>query len=76
MMQDFSAFGKILIMVGILIAILGAFILLAGKIPYIGRLPGDIFVQRKNFTFYFPLTTGIIISIVLSILFWLIFSRK
>ncbi len=75
-MHDFSAFGKILIALGIFIVLLGFLILMAGKIPYIGRLPGDIFVQRKNFTFYFPLTTGIIISIVLSILFWLIFSRK
>lgn len=75
-MHDFSTFGKILIVLGIFIVLLGFLILTAGKIPYIGRLPGDIFVQRKNFTFYFPLTTGIIISIVLSILFWLIFSRK
>lgn len=75
-MHDFSAFGKILIVLGIFIVLLGFLIFMAGKIPYIGRLPGDIFVQRKNFTFYFPLTSGIVISIVLSILFWLIFSRK
>lgn len=75
-MQDFSAFGKILVVLGILIAILGIFIIMAGKIPYIGRLPGDIYIRRKNFTFYFPLATSIIISIVLSILFWLIFSKK
>lgn len=75
-MQAFSSLGKILVILGIFIAILGVFVIIAGKIPYIGRLPGDIYIQRKNFTFYFPVTTGIIISIVLSILFWLIFSRR
>ena len=76
MMQDFSSLGKVLIIAGIFVALLGVFIIAAGKIPHIGRLPGDIYIQRKNFTFYFPLATSIIISIVLSILFWLIFSRK
>jgi hypothetical protein len=43
----------------------------ANKIPLLGRLPGDMLVQRKNFTFYFPLATSIIISVVLSLVFWL-----
>ncbi len=76
MMQDFSSLGKALIIVGAFITLLGVFIMIAGKIPYIGKLPGDIYIQRKNLTFYFPLATGIIISLILSVLFWLIFSRK
>lgn len=75
-MQDFSSFGKILIIIGLGITILGVLIVFLGKIPHIGRLPGDILIQRKNFTFYFPLTTSIIISLVLTILFWLIFGRR
>ena len=76
MMQDFSSLGKVLIIAGLLVALLGVFIIAAGKIPYIGKLPGDFYIQRKNFTFYFPLATSIIISLFLSILFWLIFGRK
>ncbi len=41
------------------------------KIPYLGKLPGDILIQKKNFTFYFPLATSILISIILSLIFWL-----
>ena len=52
-----------------------ALFMLAGKIPWIGKLPGDITIQRKNFTLYFPLATSILISIVLTFLFW-IFGRR
>lgn len=76
MMQEFGSIGKILIILGVFTIVLGAFIIIIGKIPYIGRLPGDIYIQRKNFTFYFPLATSIVISIILSLLFWFIFSKK
>lgn len=49
--------------------------LLSGKISWIGRLPGDIIVEKKNFTFYFPIATSILVSIVLSLIFWFI-GRK
>jgi hypothetical protein len=49
--------------------ILGVLLTLSGKIPWLGRLPGDIVIQRDNFSFYFPLTTSILLSIVLSIIF-------
>ena len=45
------------------------------KIPYLGKLPGDILIQKKNFTFYFPLATSVLISIILSLVFWL-WSRR
>ncbi|MBF0506928.1 MAG: DUF2905 domain-containing protein [Nitrospirae bacterium] len=67
--------GKLLIVVGIICAALGGVLLLSGKIPWLGRLPGDIIVQRKNFTFYFPLATSIILSVLLTLLFWLIGRR-
>ena len=64
-------FGKSLIVIGLIIAAVGVIFTLAGKLPWLGRLPGDIFIRRQNFTFYFPLATSIIISIILSLLLWL-----
>ena len=68
--------GKILIAIGIGIAALGALILLGGKagLP-LGRLPGDIRIDRENFKFYFPLTTCILISLVLTLVMWLLRKR-
>ncbi len=69
-------FAKTLIGVGLLIAAAGALLLLSGgKLPWLGRLPGDIVIKRENFTAYFPLATSIIISLALTLLFWL-FGRK
>jgi hypothetical protein len=45
---------------------------LVGKVPWIGKLPGDIYIKRENFTFYFPLATSIVISIILSLILWLL----
>ena len=63
--------GKSLIVLGLVIALIGVLLTLAGRIPWLGRLPGDIYLKRENFTFYFPLATSIIISIVLSFILWL-----
>jgi len=66
-------FGKLLIGVGLFIVILGVILLLSPKIPFLGKLPGDIVVQRENFTFYFPLATSFLLSIILTLLlnlFW------
>jgi membrane protein implicated in regulation of membrane protease activity len=67
--------GKLLIFFGAILVILGTVFILAGKIPWLGRLPGDIYVQRRNFTFFFPLTTSILLSVVLSLLLYLFFRR-
>ncbi len=67
-----TSLGKTLILLGAIIILVGLGLLFAHKIPYIGRLPGDIYVKKGNFTFYFPLGTCILISVVMSlILFWL-----
>ena len=58
-----------LILLGVSIILIGLFFLLDEKIPWIGRLPGDFIIRKKNFTFYFPLATSIIISIILTLLF-------
>jgi hypothetical protein len=66
------ALGKILIIVGIVIVIIG-FILKSGvQIPWLGRLPGDIFIKRDNFRFYFPLATSLLLSLILTLIFYLI----
>ncbi len=64
--------GKSLIIIGLIIAAVGVLITLAGKVPWVGRLPGDIYIKRDNFTFYFPLATSILISVILSLIFWLL----
>ena len=63
--------GKTLIIFGILIIIVGAILLFSDRLPFnLGKLPGDITYKKENFTFYFPITTSILISIVLSLLFY------
>ena len=66
-----AGLGKSVIIAGIIITILGIIITFAGKISWLGRLTGDIYIKRDNFTFYFPLATCILISIIISLLFWL-----
>ncbi len=66
--------GNVLIISGILIVILGIFLKLSGKFKWIGKLPGDIVIQKGNFTLYFPLVTCLLASLVLSLLLYLIFK--
>jgi hypothetical protein len=68
-MSPFGSLGKILIIFGIALVVIGLIMVLGDKIPWIGRLPGDIYIKRDKFTFYFPLMTSIIISILLTLLF-------
>lgn len=56
--------GKILIIFGAVLVILGLILTFAGKIPWLGKLPGDIYIQKKDFTFYFPITTSILLSLL------------
>ena len=60
--------GKNLVMIGLMVALIGAAIWAAGSIPGVGRLPGDIYVRRGNFTFYFPLATCIVLSVIATLL--------
>ena len=73
-MMALVAIGKTLVAIGVVIALLGGLLWLSGgtlKNFPIGRVPGDILIQRDNFTFYFPLATGILLSLGLSGLLWL-----
>jgi Protein of unknown function (DUF2905) len=67
-----TGMGKTLIILGLAIAALGVIITFAGRIPWLGRLPGDIYLKRDNFTFYFPLATSILLSVVVSLILWLL----
>jgi hypothetical protein len=64
--------GKLLIIVGILCIAVGLFITYGPKFPFLGKLPGDISIERENFKFYFPLTTCILISVIISLIIFLI----
>lgn len=65
-----SPMAKWLVIIGIILVLAGLAWPLLSRLG-IGHLPGDIYIERKGFTFYFPITTGIVISLVLSILFWI-----
>ncbi len=67
-----SIFGKILIFLGAIFILMGIFFLFSPNIPYVGKLPGDIYIKKDSFSFYFPLTSCILISLLLSLLFYLI----
>jgi hypothetical protein len=64
-----ASMGKMILIMGVVLVILGLALIFGDKIPYIGRLPGDIVVKQEKFSFYFPITTSIIISIILTLLF-------
>jgi uncharacterized protein YybS (DUF2232 family) len=66
-----SDLGKLLIVFGGLIVIVGVIVVVLGRIPGLGRLPGDIYIQRGNWTFYFPVVTSLLLSVVLTLILWL-----
>lgn len=66
-----NPFGRFLIITGLLVALAGALIVLSPRIPWLGKLPGDILLRRGNVTFYFPLATSLLVSFILSIFLWL-----
>jgi hypothetical protein len=78
-MAEWGNLGKLLIGIGSAIALLGTLVLLADRLPgvanlfgWLGKLPGDISMKRENFSFYFPLGTSIFLSVILSLVFYLL----
>ena len=67
--------GKSLMIIGVALIVLGALFCLGDKLPWFGRLPGDINIQREHFRFYFPVTTCLFVSVVITLLFWLLRKR-
>jgi hypothetical protein len=72
-----GSFGRVLLGLGALIALVGLVLILAEKLPGVplGRLPGDIRIERGGFRFYLPIATSILVSLLLSLVFWL-FRRR
>jgi hypothetical protein len=63
--------GKTLIILGLILVAAGLLLHFSGRIPFLGRLPGDIHIEKENFSFYFPLGSCLLLSLILSLLFWL-----
>lgn len=73
-MPDLNPIAKWLIVTGLLLAGVGVLLALSSKMPWVGRLPGDIYIKRGNFTFYFPLVTCLALSFLLTLL-WNLFKK-
>jgi hypothetical protein len=72
-MDPLRELGKALVVFGIVLAFAGVFLLISGKLPFrLGHLPGDLAYQGRNGSFYFPIVTSLLISAVLSLLFWIV----
>lgn len=73
-----QSLGKYLIVFGGIILIAGIILTFFPKLNFLGKLPGDISIKRENYSFYFPIVTSIVISILLTLIFWIInyFSKK
>ncbi len=75
--MDASGLGRLLVAAGLVAAGVGLLLILGGKGPlgWIGRLPGDFYFKGKNFSFYFPLATGLLVSVILTLILWFINRR-
>ena len=67
--------GKMMVLAGVVILVAGLVVMLLGKIPFVGKLPGDILIKKENFSFYFPLTTCVLLSIILTAISFLWFRK-
>jgi hypothetical protein len=66
-----SGIGRSLMIIGVLLVVIGLIISFAPRLPWLGKLPGDILIKKENFSFYFPLASCILISLILSFVMWL-----
>jgi len=80
LMENFQGIGKTLVIIGGILVVVGVVLIISEKVnfPFLGKLPGDIYIKRKNFQFYFPVVSSIVLSLVLSLIFYAIsyFSKK
>ena len=71
-MNQLQPLGKIILLSGVILIVIGVILIFWDKIPFLGKLPGDIIVRKKNFTLYFPLATSIILSLILTLVLYLL----
>ncbi len=74
-MSELQPLGRLLVVAGLVLAGLGLLLSLGGRIPGLGRLPGDIVVERGNFRLYIPLATSILLSLIVTGVLWLLRGR-
>lgn len=76
-MEPARELGKVLLILGLLIAAAGVFLLVGAKLPFrLGRLPGDISYQGRHTSFFFPIVTCIVVSAVLTLIFWVVGAMR
>ena len=71
-MSDHAGFGRLLVLLGLVVAAVGRVWILAPAVPWLGRLPGDLRLERENYRLYFPLATCLLLSLALSLLVWVV----
>jgi hypothetical protein len=71
-----SGVGKLLILLGLGVAAMGLLLVAAERLGWLGRLPGDIVIERKNFTFYFPVVTCLVLSVIVTLILWVLNGRR
>jgi len=64
--------ARVMILIGMVLIVIGLVMLVVPRVPFLGKLPGDILIKKERFTFYFPLATSIVISIIISLILYLI----
>ena len=74
-MSPINDIARMLVVFGLLIAFVGLALMFVGRVPWLGRLPGDIHIQRGGWTFYFPLATSLLLSLVLTLILWILGRR-
>ncbi len=74
-MMDLTCVAKLVIIIGAIMIAIGVAFLFSDKIPWFGKLPGDIYIERKNFGLYFPVATCTVISIILSVILYFLIKR-
>ena len=75
MEPSFQPLAKLIILMGIILVIVGVIIYFFKDIPFLGKLPGDIHIEKKNFSFHFPIVTCILLSVIVSLILYLINKR-
>lgn len=75
MQPNLQPLAKLIMLLGIILVAIGFILYFFKGIPFLGKLPGDIHIERKNFSFYFPITTSILLSVIISLLLYLINKR-
>jgi len=73
--MEFPGFGKLLMLLGVVLFVIGLIVTFGPKIPFLGKLPGDIYVERKGFSFSFPIVTCLVVSVIGTVILNIFFRK-